>query len=176
MIKEVKMPNLGTTTNDIRLMRWLKQENDFVKRGEMLFEIETDKAVMEVESYLVGYLKKIVVGNDCVTTTGSVVAYIGDEQDVFELKETESAADAKPEKNTDIAVKKDAVTRISPMVKKIAEKMGVDYMEINGTGPNGVITKGHVGELEGLLGDAGGSSAAHSSQFGRASCREIQYI
>lgn len=144
MIKEVKMPNLGTTSNDIRLTRWLKQENDYVKRGEMLFEIETDKAVMEVESYLVGYLKKIVVGDDCVTTTGSVVAYIGDEQDIFELKESESGAEAKLEMNIDTTVEKHAVTRISPMVKKIAEKMSVDYTKISGTGSNGMITKADI--------------------------------
>lgn len=125
MIKEIKMPNLGTTTNEIRITRWLKQENDFVKLGEMLFEIETDKAVMEVESYLAGYIKKIVVDADGVTTTGSVVAYIGDEQDVLEL-------------NTDAAV------RISPMVKNIAEKMGVDYTKVTGTGPNGMITKADI--------------------------------
>lgn len=144
MIKEIKMPNLGTTTNDIRITRWLKQENDFVKRGEMLFEIETDKAVMEVESYLVGYLKKIVVGNDSVTTTGSVVAYMGDEQDVYEDKEAGSAAAAQSETDAGITANKEAAARISPMVKKIAEKMGVDYTKISGTGPNGMITKEDV--------------------------------
>ena len=144
MIKEIKMPNLGTTTNDIRITRWLKQENDFVKRGEMLFEIETDKAVMEVESYLVGYLKKIVVGDDSVTTTGSVVAYMGDEQDVFELKEAEAATAAQSELDSGSTTNKDTAIRISPMVKKIAEKLGVDYTKISGTGPNGMITKEDV--------------------------------
>ena len=54
MIKEIKMPNLGTTTSEIRIVRWLKKENDAVKRGEALFEVETDKATLEVESYLAG--------------------------------------------------------------------------------------------------------------------------
>ena len=144
MIKEIKMPNLGTTTNDIRITRWLKQENDFVKRGEMLFEIETDKAVMEVESYLVGYLKKIVVGEDSVTTTGSVVAYIGDEQDVFEPEAASPTTEAKPEFKPEAQVGSAPAVRISPMVKKIAEKLGVDYTKISGTGPNGMISKEDV--------------------------------
>jgi pyruvate dehydrogenase E2 component (dihydrolipoamide acetyltransferase) len=140
MIKEIKMPNLGTTTNEIKIVRWLKKENDAVKRGEALFEVETDKAAMEVESYLAGYLKKIVTGEQESAAVGAVVAYIGDEADVMEQPQ---AAEVKParEDSAPTEEKKASAVRISPMVRKIAEKLGVDYTAVNGTGPDGMIMK-----------------------------------
>ena len=86
MIKEITMPNLGTTVDEIKVVRWLKEVGDKIERGEILFEVETDKAIMDVESYLSGYLKKIVVEAEETTKTGDVVAFIGDEDDIFEEK------------------------------------------------------------------------------------------
>ena len=142
MIKEITMPNLGTTVDEIKVVRWLKEVGDKIERGEVLFEVETDKAIMDVESYLSGYLKKIVVEAEEATTTGDVVAFIGDEDDVFE-KKTEDV-EAKDIEQAPKVIKKTQNIRISPMVKKIAEKLGVDYTTIHGTGPNGLITKHDV--------------------------------
>jgi pyruvate/2-oxoglutarate dehydrogenase complex dihydrolipoamide acyltransferase (E2) component len=82
MLKEIKMPDLGTTSDEILIVRWLKEEGEFVKRGEALLEVETDKSVMEVESYLQGYLKKILSPGDSTVVTGDAIALIGDEADV----------------------------------------------------------------------------------------------
>jgi len=81
MLKEVRMPDLGTTVDELRIIRWLKQPGDAVKRGEPLLEVETDKATMEVESYLEGYLKKIEAGDDTEVIAGDIIAYIGAEDD-----------------------------------------------------------------------------------------------
>ena len=81
MLKEIRMPDLGTTVDELRIIRWLKQPGDAVKRGEPLLEVETDKATMEVESYLAGYLKKIEAGEDTEVVAGDIIAYIGDEND-----------------------------------------------------------------------------------------------
>jgi len=142
MIKEIKMPNLGTTTSEMKIVRWMKKVNEPVKRGEALFEVETDKATMEVESYLAGYLKKIVAGEMEMVEVGAVVAYIGDEGDVFE--QTQQPADLKTvreEAGSPAEEKKTGAVRISPMVRKIAERLGVDYTAVQGTGPGGMITK-----------------------------------
>lgn len=88
MIKEIKMPNLGTTVSEIKIVRWLKSEGESVERGESLFEVETDKATMEVESYLSGYLKKIVVQSGELVTEGNTVAYIGNETDELQYIDT----------------------------------------------------------------------------------------
>lgn len=142
MIKEIKMPNLGTTVDEIKVVRWLKKVGDKIERGEILFEVETDKAIMDVESYLSGYLKKIVVEAEGTTITGDVVAFVGDEDDVF-VEKTESAEAKETEQVLEVIQQTKSI-RISPMVKKIAERLGVDYTNIHGTGPNGLITKHDV--------------------------------
>ena len=142
MIKEIKMPNLGTTVDEMKIVKWLKNEGDSVERGEPIFEVETDKAIMEVESYLAGYLKKIVAGPGEVVTMGSIVAYIGDKTDKFEgiFPSEPEKTNQKVEKSAK-ATPKISKVKISPMIKKLAEKHRIDITKIKGSGPNGLILK-----------------------------------
>lgn len=142
MIKEIKMPNLGTTVDEMKIVKWLSNEGDSVERGEPIFEVETDKAIMEVESYLAGYLKKIVAGPGEVVTTGSIVAYIGDKTDKFEgiFPSEPEKTDQKVEKPVK-ATREISEARVSLMIKKLAEKRGIDITKIKGSGPNGLILK-----------------------------------
>jgi len=142
MIKEIKMPNLGTTVDEMKIVKWLKNEGDRVERGEMLFEVETDKATMEVESYLAGFLKKIAAGPGEMVTAGTIVAYVGEENDSFKAgsSEKQEKIGEKAEKRTEVK-QEIAETRVSPMIKKLAEKHGVDVTKIKGSGPNGLILK-----------------------------------
>ncbi|MGI6113174.1 MAG: dihydrolipoamide acetyltransferase family protein [Mahellales bacterium] len=146
MIKSVKMPNLGTTVDEVKVLNWFKQEGDEVKRGEPLLEVETDKATMEVESFTAGFLKKIVSKAGDMVRANEVIAYIGDRDDVYvnssEGQETEDTASGTEIKSANKGSSPDL--RISPMVKKLAEKMGVDITGIKGTGPNGLIMKDDV--------------------------------
>ena len=145
MTKEIKMPNLGTTTNEMKIVSWHKAIGDYVKRGEVLFEVETDKAVMDVESYLEGYLKKIEVEEGGMVLTGSLVALIGNEDDVMgesePKKEEREVAKDKPARAID---KKTDNVRISPIVKKIAQRLNVDYTKVEGSGENGTIMKADI--------------------------------
>ena len=84
MIKAIRMPDLGTTTDEITLTRWLKAEGDFVKLGEPLFEVLTDKTTMEVEAYLAGEIKRIDVAEGSVIPVGTVLAYVGNREDVLD--------------------------------------------------------------------------------------------
>ncbi len=61
MAQPITMPKFGQTVEEATIVRWLKKEGDPVKKGEVLFEIETDKAVLETESFVEGTLLKIVV-------------------------------------------------------------------------------------------------------------------
>ena len=142
MIKEIKMPNLGTTIDEMKIVKWLKNEGDSVERGEPIFEVETDKATMEVESYLAGYLKKIVAGPGESVTTGSIVAYIGDKTDKFEgiFPSEPEKTNQKVEKPAK-ATPKISKVKISPMIKKLAEKHRIDITKIKGSGPGGLILK-----------------------------------
>ena len=84
MVKPIKMPELSTTLNEIRLMRWLKVEGDNITRGETLCEIETDKATMEIESFATGTLLKIIAGEDSIVLVGDVIAWIGEPGESFD--------------------------------------------------------------------------------------------
>jgi pyruvate/2-oxoglutarate dehydrogenase complex dihydrolipoamide acyltransferase (E2) component len=73
---EIKLPDLGTTTDEVTFKRWLVQVGQPVARGQMLFEIETDKAAMEVESVAAGTLVEVLVQPEDKVTTGQVIAIL----------------------------------------------------------------------------------------------------
>ncbi len=81
MISKVFMPKLGQTMEEATLERWIKKEGDEVKKGDVLLEITTDKATLEVESYSAGILKKIVGKEGEVYPVNAVIAFIGDKDD-----------------------------------------------------------------------------------------------
>ena len=77
MATEIKMPDLGTTVEQVKLVKWLKNEGDDVKRGDLLCEVETDKATTELQSIAQGVLLKQVVGEDTDVFVGDVIAFVG---------------------------------------------------------------------------------------------------
>ena len=72
------MPKFGQTVEESSIQQWLKQEGDSVSNGEILFEIETDKAVLEVPSFSEGTLLKILVPEGASVPVLTTVAYVGD--------------------------------------------------------------------------------------------------
>lgn len=77
MLTKIIMPSSGQTTNESLIVKWHKKIGDEVKRGDVLFEIETDKATMEVESYAEGYLLSINYNEGEYVSSGEIVSYIG---------------------------------------------------------------------------------------------------
>jgi pyruvate/2-oxoglutarate dehydrogenase complex dihydrolipoamide acyltransferase (E2) component len=73
----IKMPDIGTTVEQVTILKWLKKEGQAVKRGEALCEIQTDKAVTELESVAQGVLLKQVAAENTDVTVGDVIAYVG---------------------------------------------------------------------------------------------------
>jgi pyruvate dehydrogenase E2 component (dihydrolipoamide acetyltransferase) len=78
MIQPIAMPKLGQSEEEATIVRWLKKEGDSVNKGDILFEMETDKALLEVESFFAGTLLKIVVSEGQTVPVQSTVGYIGD--------------------------------------------------------------------------------------------------
>ena len=72
----IVMPPLGDTTDEVKLLRWFRREGDPVAKGDILFEVETDKANVQVDAMRSGVLGKILVGDDSPTTVGTVVGHI----------------------------------------------------------------------------------------------------
>ena len=73
----IRMPDLGTTVEEIELVAWLVKEGDRIKRGDVIAEIKTDKAASELESVAEGVVLKLVVALGTAATKGDVLAYVG---------------------------------------------------------------------------------------------------
>ncbi|MBU0716329.1 MAG: 2-oxo acid dehydrogenase subunit E2 [Verrucomicrobia bacterium] len=100
MVQTVIMPKLGQTVEESTILKWHKREGEPVKKGEILFEIETDKAVLEIESFFEGTLLKIVVAEGQTVPVSVPVAFIGQPGDkipeVKPVKRVAPAADTTP--------------------------------------------------------------------------------
>ena len=78
MTKYVVMPVLGETMEEGKILKWRKQVGDHVEKGAVLLEVETDKAVLEVESFLNGYLRRVVVQEGGTSKIGETIAILAD--------------------------------------------------------------------------------------------------
>ena len=159
---ELKMPALSPTMEEGTLAKWLVKEGDTVSSGDILAEIETDKATMEFEAIDEGVVGKILVaeGTDGVKV-GTVIALIQGEDEAAAPAAPKAAAPApaaqplaapapvvqKDIPSTDSGqtdqMKGDRVLA-SPLAKRLAEQLGVDINSLTGTGPNGRIVKADV--------------------------------
>ena len=113
MIQNVFLPKLGQTMEEATVERWQKKEGDVVKKGDVLLEITTDKATLEVESYAAGALRKILAPEGVVLPVNTVIALIGEPGDPLPDNLEELAAIASGEKKP-AAEQKAAVAETEP--------------------------------------------------------------
>lgn len=85
MITKIPMPSGGTNTDRLRVLSWKKAVGDTVSRGDVLLEVETDKAVLEVESFAKGTLLRQAIPEGEFAVVGDVIAYIGNPEDAKDL-------------------------------------------------------------------------------------------
>ena len=154
---------MGFDMKEGTLVRWRKKEGDQVARGEVIAEIETDKATVDMEAYASGVLSQIVVEEGTTVPVGELIAVIGEPgeavPDVGKVKAPSKAA--APDKPAPVAPAKEpaakaAVTsdaakeiRATPVARRMAKEMGIDLAQIIGTGPGGRITEADVRSHEG---------------------------
>lgn len=168
---EILMPALSPTMKEGNLAKWIKKEGDKIEAGEVIAEIETDKATMEVEAVDEGILGKIIIAegteNVAVNSLIALVLEEGEDKESLKNYKTESVkSEEKSIKSDDKKVenleeKKPEVLNIkqetnfssnerikaSPLAKRIATNENVSLSQVNGTGPNGRIIKNDVLEF-----------------------------
>ena len=160
---EIKMPALSPTMEEGTLAKWLVKEGDTVKSGDLMAEIETDKATMEFEAVDEGVIAKILVpeGTDNVKV-GTVIAVLaGEGEDVSSAAASPAPAPAAAPAPAPAATPAAAApaptpapaqaqaasgdrVKASPLAKRIAAEKGVDLAGVAGSGPNGRIVKADV--------------------------------
>jgi pyruvate dehydrogenase E2 component (dihydrolipoamide acetyltransferase) len=145
MAREVRLPQLGETMGEGTVVNWLVKPGSEVKKGEVIFEVETDKATLEVESPADGVVKHILVqAGQTVPVNTPVMVLGGPDEQVPEsfLQSLRTAQPVQPTAAGGLA----AVGRIlaSPRAKKLAAELGVDLSSVTGTGPEGRIVEADV--------------------------------
>lgn len=168
MISEVVMPQMGADMEEGTVVRWLKNEGDVVERGEIIAEIETDKANVEIEAFDAGTFRKVLAAEGDTVSVGTVIAIVAAPDDDISKYESVSATakptekKASPPAGAPVAGSKsppaaeplpseapaparsDGRVRASPVARKLAEEQGVDLTTVAGTGPDGRIVRRDV--------------------------------
>ncbi len=168
---EILMPALSPTMKEGNLAKWVKKEGDKIKAGDVIAEIETDKATMEVEAVDEGTLGKILVaeGTENVAVNSCIALILEDGEDKKALENYASASATKKVEETKIVEEKKSaqtvnnqaiaienssknlsnssdsnMVKASPLAKRIAKEEGVILSQIAGSGPHGRIIKDDV--------------------------------
>ncbi len=131
-VTAVILPKLGLTMDEGKLVAWLKNEGDRIEAGEILFEVETDKATMEVESPVAGYVRRLLVAAGETVPVTQVIALITTTADE-EVAEAPAAVTTDPSAPVDVPIPPLVPTRpvenrvvASPAARKRAQELGVD--------------------------------------------------
>ncbi|MFH0845076.1 MAG: dihydrolipoamide acetyltransferase family protein, partial [Pseudomonadota bacterium] len=153
---EIIMPKLGLTMTEGTVVEWKKKEGDPVKKGDILFVLQTEKVTFEVESPVDGLLGKILVREKETAPVGGVVAYLlkpgESEMDIRAVSPVKDeapplegdAGEPAPAERGEVAPGEPARLKASPLAKKMAKEYNLDLGRIKGTGPGGRITKEDV--------------------------------
>lgn len=157
MRKTVTMPRMGQSMDEGRVLRWLKEIGAEVKRGEVLAEIETDKAIVEIEALEGGTLVEILVPAGEVVPVGTTIAFLDDGQAMPDglhgrepaLSTSSLPAIAEPliqptSEEEKRPTRQGERANASPVARRLAEEHGVDLTQVQGSGPGGRIGKEDV--------------------------------
>jgi len=163
MAKEITMPKMGQTMEEGTVVNCLVKAGDEVKKGDVVFEIETDKATLEMESPASGFVKFIVAEINQTLPVGSPMMILGDKDEQLAMISVEGLTGGKgPAAGATITPAAQTPTTIAPLgampepgkpmgkimasprAKKLAEDLGVNLAAVKGTGPAGKITEQDV--------------------------------
>jgi len=144
---EFKLPDLGEGLTEGEVARWLVAEGDVVAEDDPLVEIQTDKTTVEIPSPAAGTVLRILVQEGEVAPVGAVLVVIGEEGEAL-LRSVEAlAGEAAPAEEQLVAVvpaEPLAAVKATPLVRRIAQELGIDLTAVVGTGPGGRITEEDV--------------------------------
>ena len=156
MATNVVMPQMGYDMREGTVVRWYKQEGETVDRGEVIADIETDKATVEFEAYTGGVLGRIVAQEGVAVPVGDLIAIITEPGEALPNAEAPAASPAAepataPEAPAvaeappaDAPPSADGRVRASPIARRLARERGIDLSLVSGTGPNGRVTERDV--------------------------------
>jgi 2-oxoisovalerate dehydrogenase E2 component (dihydrolipoyl transacylase) len=151
-VYEFKLPDLGEGLTEGEVARWLVSEGQEIAEDEPLVEIQTDKTTVEIPSPAAGTVSRILVEEGKIVPVGTVLVVIGGEPDGDQPRAEPQAPaagasePAKAERQAPPAAREGNV-RATPLVRRLAQELGVDLASVAGTGPQGRVTEADVRRL-----------------------------
>ena len=179
MAYELKLPDLGEGLTEGEIARWLVSEGQEVAEDDPLVEIQTDKTTVEIPSPAAGTVTRILVEEGKVVPVGTVLVVIGGEPDGDQPR-----AEAPPEASTeDASARAESEgqslgpvpagrVRATPLVRRVAQELGVDLESLQGTGPQGRVTEEDVRRAA----TAEGLSLGHAPEGRREPLRGVRRL
>ncbi|MGC9258310.1 dihydrolipoamide acetyltransferase family protein [Desulfurella sp.] len=147
MKKDIIMPKIGLSNKPLTIVEWKFKEGDFIKKGNIIVTVETEKIRYDIESPIDGYLH-IIAQNKQEVEIGSVIGIIAETTKEYEEIKNITLNKQEPPKQEFIINKKSEVVKekeerikISPIARNLAEEHMLDITQIKGTGPDGRIVK-----------------------------------
>ncbi len=149
MLREFKFPDVGEGIAEGEIVRWLVKEGDWIKEDQELVEVETDKAVLTLNSPYTGRIEKLYGNEGEIIEVGAVLTTVQDIEDVApapasEKKDSGTVVGSLGEEKEIEIVRPVLAT---PAVRALAKEMNLDLTQVKGTGPGGRITKEDVERL-----------------------------
>jgi len=181
MAKDILMPLLSPSMTEGTLVKWIKKEGDSVKSGDVLAEVETDKATMDLEAFDSGILRKILISEGAKVPVQTRIGIIGTKDEKIDESAPAAPAQAKaaPAAKTEevppaavsatpaapaAATTGEGQVKASPLARKIAREKGISLATLTGSGPGGRIVRKDVlnapanGHAQSASGAGGGSA------------------
>jgi pyruvate dehydrogenase E2 component (dihydrolipoamide acetyltransferase) len=162
-MSEITMPRLSDTMEEGTIARWLKSPGDEIKKGDILAEIETDKATMDLEAYEAGTLQQVLVQEGETVPIGQVVALIGTGAVAQQPAQpapaaaragADGAGAAAPEGPPQAEARtpgpvtaesgESGAVKTSPLARRMAEEHSIDLSQVQGTGPGGRVVRDDI--------------------------------
>ena len=163
MAETITMPKLGFDMREGTLVRWVRNEGENINKGDVLAEIETDKATVEVESSASGVVRRLLVDQGAIVPIGAPIAIVGNaDEKIEETKSVSSLPSVKAEEksvprpastmnsvaptiasiqSSIVNPQSTTIVRASPLAKRMARDSKVDLSRIRGTGPGGRVVR-----------------------------------
>lgn len=187
MAIKIEMPKLSDTMEEGVIAKWNVKEGDKISAGDIIAEVETDKATMDVEAFDDGTLLKIIPQEGDAVPLGGLIAVIGEEgedisdildgagggessessssegSDKKEEQKSEESKEEKSESKESSSESDNGRVKASPLAKKMAEDKGIDLTSVQGSGPDGRVVKKDIEDYK------GGSSLSKPSSSSTAS-------
>jgi pyruvate dehydrogenase E2 component (dihydrolipoamide acetyltransferase) len=167
---EFKLPDLGEGLTEGEIARWLVSEGQEVAEDDPLVEIQTDKTTVEIPSPAAGTVSRILAAEGDVVPVGSVIVVIGNGP-AAPAPAPEEARGSAPPAPTRPERPSDGKVRATPLVRRLAQELGVDLETVTPTGPQGRVTEADVRAAA-----AGGSEAQAPSEGRRVPLRGVRRV